>query len=178
MPAFADEESIALYAEIRDKQRLLSRQGTELGQKAERVVIMRQHLHQLKAEANHLENLVAAKEAHIHSDKHMEGVAVRQTSKLKSEVQQQQQQQQQLQSRLTALQVDVAKGQEQMDCFKLRMRWNEDELAQWRSAAHQKEVSARSSSSDSQEYSHYKMRHRFWECTIDSSGTDWAKIYS
>ncbi|CDI86712.1 hypothetical protein, conserved [Eimeria praecox] len=139
LPAFADDESIALYGEIRDKQRLLSRQGTELGQKAERVVLMRQHLQQLKSEADHLEDLVAAKEAHINSDKHMEGVAIRQASKLRSEMQQQQQQQQQLQSRLTALQIDVAKGQEQMDCFKLRMKWNEEELAQWRSAAHQKE---------------------------------------
>lgn len=139
LPTFADEESIALYGEIRDKQRLLSRQGTELGQKAERVVLMRQHLQQLKAEADHLENLVAAKEAHIKSDKHMEEVAVRQSSKLKTEVQQQQQQQHHLQSRLTALQVGVAKGQEQMDCFKLRMKWNEEELSQWRSAAHQKE---------------------------------------
>ncbi|CDJ29130.1 uncharacterized protein EMH_0024130 [Eimeria mitis] len=139
LPAFADEESIALHGEIRDKERLLSRQGTELGQKAERVVLMRQHLQQLKAEADHLENLVAAKEAHINSDKHMEGVAVRQASKLRSEMQQHQQQQQHLQSRLTALQLDVAKGQEQMDCFKLQMKWNEEELAQWRSAAHQKE---------------------------------------
>ncbi|CDJ49020.1 hypothetical protein, conserved [Eimeria brunetti] len=139
LPAFADEESIALHGQIRDKERLLARQGTELGQKAERVVLMKQHLQQLKAEADYLENLVAAKEAHINSDKHMEGVAVRQASKLKSEMQQQQQQQQQLYSRLTALQVDVAKGQEQMDCFKLRMKWNEEELAQWRSAAHQKE---------------------------------------
>lgn len=140
LPAFADEENIALHCQIREKQRRLSEQGTKLGQKVERVLLMRQHLQQLRAESAHLESLAAAKEAQLNSDKHMEGVALRQASKLRCEMQQQQRQQQQLQARLTALQLDIARGQEQLDCFKLRMKWNEEELAQWRSAAHQKEV--------------------------------------
>ncbi|KAL8450685.1 hypothetical protein Emed_002323 [Eimeria media] len=100
---------------------------------------MRQHLQQLRAEAAHLEALSSAKASHINSDRHMQGVAIRQISKLKGETRQQQEQQQELQNRLTGLQLDIARGQEQIDCFKLRMKWSEEELAQWRSAALQKE---------------------------------------
>ncbi|CDJ66613.1 hypothetical protein, conserved [Eimeria necatrix] len=139
LPAFADEENVALYNEIREKQQLLSQRGTDIGQKAERIMLMQQHLQQLKVEALDLEKLAAAKEAHISSDKRMEGIAIRQASKLKSEIQHQQQHQLQLQARLTGLQIEISRGQEQIDCFKLQMKWNEEELAQWRSAAHQKE---------------------------------------
>lgn len=140
LPAFANEENIALHQEIKEKQRLLSRQETETGQKTERVNLMRQHLRQLQTEAAQLEALAAAKETHIRSDKHIQGVALRHISKLKSEMRNQQQEQQQIQALLTGLQLDIARGQEQIDSFKLRMKWNEEELAQWRSAARQKEV--------------------------------------
>lgn len=140
LPAFADDENVALHNEITSKLRLLTQQGIELGQKTDRVQLMQQHLRQLHAETTHLESLANAKEAHIHSDQHMDEVTLSQTSKLKAQVQQQQQYQQELQNRLTALQLEVARGQEQIDCFKLRMKWNEDELAQWRSAANQNEV--------------------------------------
>ncbi|OEH77854.1 s-formylglutathione related protein [Cyclospora cayetanensis] len=139
LPAFANEENITLYSQIKEKQQLLAHRGTALGHKAERVALMREHLQQLRAEAEQLENLAAAKDAHINSEQHMDGVAHRQTSKFKSEIRQQQQHQEQLQSRLIALQLEVARGHEQIDCFKLRMKWSEEELSQWRSAAHQKQ---------------------------------------
>ncbi|KAL8274288.1 hypothetical protein Esti_001799 [Eimeria stiedai] len=139
LPAFADTENVAIYDEIKEKQRILGRKEAEMGQKAERVALMRQHLQQLRAEAAQLEALSSAKASHISSDRHMQGIAIRQASKLKGEARQQQEQQEELQNRLTGLQVDIARGQEEIDCFKLRMKWSEEELAQWRSAALQKE---------------------------------------
>ncbi|KAL8431874.1 hypothetical protein ACSSS7_004972 [Eimeria intestinalis] len=139
LPAFADTENVAIYDAIKEKQRILCQNEAETGHKAERVTLMRQHLEQLRAEAAQLEALSSAKARHISSDRHMQGVAIRQVSKLKGETQHQQEQQQELQNRLTGLQIDIARGQEQIDCFKLRMKWSEEELTQWRSAALQKE---------------------------------------
>ncbi|KAL8441200.1 hypothetical protein Emag_007368 [Eimeria magna] len=139
LPAFADAENVAIHDEIKEKQRILCQNEAQTGQKAERVTLMRQHLQQLREEAAQLEALSSAKASHINSDRHMQGVAVRQVDKLKKETRQQQEQQQALQNRLTGLQLDIARGQEQIDCFKLRMKWSEEELAQWRSAALQKE---------------------------------------
>ncbi|KAL8424271.1 hypothetical protein Efla_002889 [Eimeria flavescens] len=143
LPGFADAENIAIHDEIRAKQLAVFRRETATGQKAERVQMMRQHLQQLRAEILQLESLACAKASHITSEKHMEGVALRQISKLRGEMRQRQQQEQQIQNRLTGLQLDIVRGQELIDCFKLRMKWNEDELAQWRSAALQKEEDLR-----------------------------------
>mmetsp|Transcript_91480 Transcript_91480/g.244969 ORF Transcript_91480/g.244969 Transcript_91480/m.244969 type:complete len:925 (-) Transcript_91480:135-2909(-) len=139
LPPFASEENKALDAEVKDKNRVVSKLDTSIAENSERVKIMTEHLHNVQQELVHTQGLQDAKKREVETEEHMKALAARQTGRLRAEIARLKGMGEEYQDRTNQIQGEIFHGNEKLDQFKLEMNWNQEELEQWALAARQKE---------------------------------------
>lgn len=142
LPLFADEKNKELHKKIRAKEKTFQTVKTEISENKSRVEIMTEHLKNVKQELLHTQELHNAKQKEVASEEHMKQLAEREIGRIAQEMRKFDAECSDLESKLSAIQSFLFKGNEEMDRFKLQMNWNQDEMEQWAMAAKQKEEDA------------------------------------
>lgn len=142
LPLFADEKNKKLHRHIRAKEKQFQSVKSELAENKSRVEIMTEHLKNVKQELLHTQELHGAKLKEVASEEHIKQLAEREVGRIAQEMRKIDAESADLESKLSAVQSFLFKGNEAMDKFKLQMNWNQDEMEQWAVAAKQKEDDA------------------------------------
>ncbi|PFH37446.1 hypothetical protein BESB_039040 [Besnoitia besnoiti] len=139
LPPFANATNRRVHQEILELRAKTNALNMRLAERADRSKLVAAHLRQLRAEAKTLEHILAARSQSVASERLLADLHQRHHGKIASERKQLQGELHALQERLLAVQAEARAGGAEMDAFKLKMNWNEDELQQWVAAERQKE---------------------------------------
>eukprot|EP00388_Colpodella_angusta_P043144 GDKK01058582.1.p1 GENE.GDKK01058582.1~~GDKK01058582.1.p1 ORF type:complete len:878 (+),score=234.75 GDKK01058582.1:74-2707(+) len=139
IPPFANEANKKLDRDVRLKKQKVEDVDTKTHEVSERLVVLTNHLKNVKHEVENTQALIAAKKKEIESEEHMCALTERQSGRLEAEHKKLDRIIQEYLDRANALQTEIFKGNEKLDQLKLEMNWNQEELEQWALAARQKE---------------------------------------
>mmetsp|Transcript_19163 Transcript_19163/g.51608 ORF Transcript_19163/g.51608 Transcript_19163/m.51608 type:complete len:883 (+) Transcript_19163:180-2828(+) len=139
LPDFANEQNKELHHTLRNLEKEVVALDGELADAVERTKTMREHLANVEKEAVTTQQLVDARVHEIETEDHLKQLAEREKGRFFAELKKHKAEVAELQDKLNIAQNAMFKGNEQMDAFKLKMNWNQEELEQWALAARQKE---------------------------------------
>jgi len=139
LPVFADDTSKQLHQETKNLEKRRDEADIETRENGERVAIMTEHLKNVHQEVDYTNSLVASKNNEIQGEEHLQALAAREKGRYQQEIKGMGSTKLTEQEQLNLVQNSIFKANEEMDSFKLKMNWNQEELEQWALAARQKE---------------------------------------
>ena len=139
LPLFATKEAKKIDASNKDIEIKLEELAEELRDMLDRTKIMREHYKNVEQEVEHTNALYVSKQAEIKSEMHLYQLSKRSLAKSKNDTKKIEDSFEVLQTQLNSVQNDIYKANEKLDEFKLRMKWNQEELEKWAVAAKQKD---------------------------------------
>ena len=139
LPPFADEESIALYKEIKLLEQRRDEAASTARSNKERVDIINDHLRSIRQEIDHTNSLVAAKKSEVDTEEHLLslskrelGQSLRDTSSIESN-------NATVQKNIKNAQSQIKIAETELEKLRTDLNWNQEELEQWATAATKKE---------------------------------------
>lgn len=139
IPAFANEANVALNEEIKAMLSRFEEQDKVSKEHADRLVVMREHMKNVKQELAHTQQLLSSKTSEIKSEDHLKQLAEREIGRIRQETRKVDILADETQDQLNVVQNSIFKGGEKLEQFKVSMNFNQDQLEQWAMAARQKE---------------------------------------
>ena len=139
LPLFATKEAKKVDASNKEMEIKLDELAEELRDMLERTKIMREHYKNVQQEVEHTNALYVSKQAEIKSEMHLYQLSKRSLAKSKHDTKKIEDSFEVLQTQLNTVQNDIYRANERLDEFKLRMKWNQEELEKWAIAAKQKD---------------------------------------
>ena len=139
LPLFATKEAKKVDASNKDMEIKLEELSEDLRDMLERTKVMREHYKNVQQEVEHTNALYVSKQAEIKSEMHLYQLSKRSLAKSKHDTKKIDDAFELLQTQLNSVQNDIYKANEKLDEFKLRMKWNQEELEKWAIAAKQKD---------------------------------------
>lgn len=139
LPVFANDANRRLHKETNDLQHKLSSTEKSIDDESSRVEAMRKHIESIRAEIEHTNNLLSAKNRAIHTEQHLVALSLLEKGRIQKEITRLYSQADSERNRLKLVQENTSKFRGDLDKFKTSMNWNQEELEQWATAAAQKE---------------------------------------
>lgn len=139
LPIFADEANRLLHAETKDLQRKLTSTEKSINDESSRVATMNKYIESIRAEIEHTNNFLSAKNREIHAEQHLVTLSLLEKERIQQEITRYSAKADFERNRLKAVNEKTVKLKEDLDKFKSSMNWNQEELEQWATAAAQKE---------------------------------------
>ncbi|CAD7950216.1 unnamed protein product [Amoebophrya sp. A120] len=139
LPPFASDAAKAIDKDIKASESEMGTLDFHIGENAERVKVMAEHLQNVQQEVTLTQQLVDARRREMETEDHLRQLTVRQVGRLEGECVRLKRVVEDYKDRANTIQTDIFKGNEKLDQFKLEMNWNQEELEQWALAARQKE---------------------------------------
>lgn len=139
LPPWASADNKALDTKVKAKERRLQQRTDEKEENDERVVIMEDHLKNVKQEHVHTQALVDAKTREIEAEDHLRQLAEREGGRVKNDLDKMEKYMLEVQDQVNSIQNAMFAANEKLEKFKQGMNWNQEELLQWSLAAKQKD---------------------------------------
>lgn len=139
LPPFSDEESKALYREIK----LLEQRRDDAAKSArshkERVTVINDHLHSIRQEIEHTNSLVAAKRGEVDTEEHLSSLSQRELGQFSRDASGIDESIAAKQKKIARCKSQLASARDELEKLKTDLNWNQEELEQWATAATKKE---------------------------------------
>ena len=139
LPPFADEECREISRQIRLMEKKLEVFDKEANDHSERVVLMKDHLKNVKQEIFYTNGVVAAKKKEVDTEIHLAALAEREKIAVNKDIKAAKDSIQEYQDSIKKLQREKYIANDELDKFKLSLNWKQEELEQWATAAAKRE---------------------------------------
>jgi chromosome segregation ATPase len=139
LPPFADEECREISRQIRLMEKKLEVFDKEANDHSERVVLMKDHLKNVKQEIFYTNGVVAAKKKEVDTEIHLAALAEREKIAVNKDIKSAKDSIQEYQDSIKKLQREKHIANDELDKFKLSLNWKQEELEQWATAAAKRE---------------------------------------
>lgn len=142
LPLFATKEAKKLDGANKETESAVESTADKLNDMSERIKVMKEHLRNVQQEVEHTNALYVSKQAEIKTESHMHQLSIRALGRGKAETEKVNSELDLLQTQLNTVQNEIFRANERLDEFKLKMKWNQEELEKWAMAAKQKDEDA------------------------------------
>jgi len=139
IPEYANEANKKLNEDIKLRRKEIKQLQFQFEEVKERLNIMKDHQKYIMLELKNTQLKIERKNEETDSEKHMSQLAERQIGKLTADLRKYDQRVVELQDRLSDIQQQIFKGNDQLEKMKLEINWNKEEKKQWIIAVQQKE---------------------------------------
>lgn len=139
IPEYANEANKKLNEDIKLRRKEIKQLQFQFEEVKDRLNIMKDHQKYIMLELKNTQLKIERKNEEADSEKHMSQLAERQIGKLTADLRKYDQRVVELQDRLSDIQQQIFKGNDQLEKMKLEINWNKEEKKQWIVAVQQKE---------------------------------------
>lgn len=139
LPPFADETSRTLYREIRFLERQRDEASSAMRSNKERIVIIEDHLQNVRSEIDHSNSLVAAKKDELEAEERLMSLSQRETSQVQRDTSSLEGKFGKTKNLIRTLEAQTAGQQDELEKLRMDLNWNQEELEQYATATAKKE---------------------------------------
>lgn len=139
LPPFANAENRALDAKIRELEKNLEREEAGLEESGDRMLVMSEHLKNVRQEIQYTQSRLEAKDKELTTEDHLKILLLNECGRLKTDIAKLEEEKKAASTRAINIQLQIERGNDTMDQFKMKMNWNQEELESWALAGRQKE---------------------------------------
>ena len=139
LPLFSDQESQALNREIKALEKKRDNTGKSVQSQILRVKVITDHLHSIRQEIEHTNDLVAAKKGEVDTEEHLSSLSQREFGRYSHDTSCVDEDIATKQKNIARCKNQLIAVEEELEKLKTLLNWNQEELEQWATIATKKE---------------------------------------
>ena len=131
LPVFANAHNKELFLKIKQVERKIKQTQSQTEENLARYQIMNDHSKNIKQDIDHTNQLIDARRKEIETETHLSSILERETGRLKDELRILQGAEVAVTEEISLIETKIHNASVEMESFKQKMSWNQDQLEQW-----------------------------------------------